>query len=44
MRPVGSAVLYVLATRGTREEDFAQQQMRHLAGKGVRIQETNVSE
>ena len=44
MRPVGSAVMYVLATRGTREEDFAQQQMRHLAGKGVRIQETNVSE
>jgi DNA excision repair protein ERCC-3 len=44
MRPVGSAVLYVLATRGTREEDFAQQQMRHLAGKGVRIRETNVSE
>ena len=44
MRPVGSAVMYVLATRGTREEDFAQQQMRHLAGKGVRIRETNVSE
>ncbi|MFW6321865.1 MAG: DEAD/DEAH box helicase [Halohasta sp.] len=44
MRPVGSAVMYVLATRGTREEDFAQRQMRHLAGKGVRIRETNVSE
>ncbi len=44
MRPVGSAVLYVLATRGTREEDFAQQQMRHLAGKGVRIRETTVSD
>ena len=44
MRPVGSAVMYVLATRGTREEEFAQQQMRHLAGKGVRIRETNVSD
>ena len=44
MRPVGSAVLYVLATRGTREEDFARQQMRHLAGKGVSIRETTVSE
>ena len=44
MRPVGNAVLYVLATRGTREEDFAQRQMRHLAGKGVRISETTISE
>ena len=44
MRPVGNAVLYVLATRGSREEDFAQRQMRHLAGKGVRIHETNISE
>ena len=44
MRPVGSAVMYILATRGTREEDFAQQQMRHLAGKGIRIRETTVSE
>ena len=44
MRPVGNAVLYVLATRGSREEDFAQQQMRHLAGKGVRISETTISE
>ena len=44
MRPVGNAVLYVLATRGSREEDFAQRQMRHLAGKGVRISETTISE
>lgn len=42
MRPVGNAVLYVLATRGSREEDFAQRQMRHLAGKGVRISETTI--
>ncbi|MFB6171257.1 MAG: DEAD/DEAH box helicase family protein [Haloarculaceae archaeon] len=39
MRPAGNALVYVLATRGTREEDFARQQLRHLAGKGVRITE-----
>jgi len=41
MRPTGSALVYVLATRGTREEDFAQRQMRHLAGKGVRVVEND---
>jgi DNA excision repair protein ERCC-3 len=41
MRPVGRARMYVLATRGTREEDFARQRMRHLAGKGVRVRETD---
>ncbi|WP_435070049.1 DEAD/DEAH box helicase [Haloplanus sp. C73] len=39
MRPTGSATVYVLATRGTREEDFAQRQMRHLAEKGIRVTE-----
>jgi len=39
MRPVGSALMYVLATRGTSEEDFARQQLRHLAGKGIRVTE-----
>jgi DNA excision repair protein ERCC-3 len=39
MRPVGRSQLYVLATPGTEEEDFARQQMRHLASKGVRIRE-----
>ncbi|WP_101297188.1 DEAD/DEAH box helicase family protein [Halegenticoccus soli] len=39
MRPAGSALVYVLATYGTSEEDFAQRQMRHLAGKGVRVRE-----
>jgi DNA excision repair protein ERCC-3 len=34
MRPVGRSQLYVLATPGTEEEDFARQQMRHLASKG----------
>ncbi|ESP87247.1 DEAD/DEAH box helicase [Candidatus Halobonum tyrrellensis] len=39
MRPAGSALVYVLATRGTSEEDFAQRQMNHLAEKGVRVRE-----
>jgi len=39
MRPTGRARLYVLATRGTREEEFARQRMRHLAEKGVRVSE-----
>ncbi|WP_396612409.1 DEAD/DEAH box helicase [Haloferax sp. S1W] len=41
MRPAGSALVYVLATRGTSEEDFAQRQMQHLAGKGIRVRETS---
>ncbi len=44
MRPEGSALVYVLATRGTSEEEFAQRRMRHLARKGVRVRETNVAE
>ena len=44
MRPSGSALVYVLATRGSSEEDFAQRQMRHLARKGIRVRETNVAE
>ena len=43
MRPTGSALVYVLATRGSGEEEFAQRQMRHLARKGVRVRETNVA-
>ncbi|MEF8881692.1 MAG: DEAD/DEAH box helicase [Halapricum sp.] len=39
MRPEGKATMYVLATRGSREEDFARQRMRHLAEKGVRVTE-----
>ena len=42
MRPAGSAIVYVLATRGTREEDFATRQMRHLAEKGIRVTERAV--
>ena len=44
MRPAGSALVYVLATRGSSEEEFAQRQMRHLAQKGVRVRETNLDE
>jgi len=39
MRPVGKARMYVLATRGTKEEEFARQRTRHLAAKGVRVRE-----
>jgi DNA excision repair protein ERCC-3 len=31
--------MYVLATRGTEEEEFARQRTRHLAAKGVRVRE-----
>ncbi|WP_049972191.1 DEAD/DEAH box helicase [Haladaptatus cibarius] len=44
MRPAGRARMYVLATRGTREEEFARQQLRHLASKGIRIQESVAEE
>jgi DNA excision repair protein ERCC-3 len=41
MRPVGRALVYMLATRGTVEEEFVRRQTRHLAGKGVRVTETD---
>ncbi len=41
MRPVGKARMYVLATRGTREEDFARNRTQHLAARGVRVRETD---
>jgi len=44
MRPAGRALVYVLATRGTREEEFVRQQMRYLAGKGVRVRERTVAD
>ncbi|MFB6149166.1 MAG: DEAD/DEAH box helicase [Halobacteriales archaeon] len=40
MRPAGHAKLYVLATRGTTDEEFARRQMQHLSGKGIRVRET----
>ncbi|MCT9097867.1 DEAD/DEAH box helicase family protein [Haloarchaeobius sp. HME9146] len=39
MRPEGNALMYVLATRGTSEEDFANRQLRHLASKGVKVRD-----
>ncbi|MGN8214809.1 DEAD/DEAH box helicase [Halococcus sp. PRR34] len=44
MRPAGNSRVYVLATRGTREEDFVRQQLRHLVGKGVRLSETEMND
>ncbi len=44
MRPTGRAKMYVLATRGTREEEFARRRMQYLAGKGVRVIERTASE
>ena len=42
MRPGGQSLLFVLATRGTEEEDDARSRMRHLSAKGVRVTETGV--
>jgi DNA excision repair protein ERCC-3 len=39
MRPAGNALMYVLATRGTTEEDFAKRQVQHLSAKGIRVRE-----
>ncbi|PGF17308.1 DEAD/DEAH box helicase [Natrinema sp. CBA1119] len=42
MRPAGGALVYVLATRGTREEDFARKQLQHLGRKGITVREQAV--
>ncbi|MFC4541780.1 DEAD/DEAH box helicase [Halosolutus amylolyticus] len=42
MRPAGGALVYVLATRGTREEDFARRQLQHLGRKGITVREETV--
>ncbi len=39
MRPAGGALVYVLATRGTREEEFARRQLSHLGRKGISVRE-----
>ena len=44
MRPAGKAVVYVLATQGTEEEEFARRRTRYLAGKGVRVHEQTVTD
>ncbi|MES3518003.1 MAG: DEAD/DEAH box helicase [Natronomonas sp.] len=41
MRPVGKARMYVLATRGSREETFARNRSKHLAARGVRVRQTD---
>nr|WP_255171803.1 DEAD/DEAH box helicase family protein [Natrononativus amylolyticus] len=42
MRPVGGALVYVLATRGSREEEFARRQLQHLGRKGMTVRERTV--
>ncbi|AGB16232.1 DNA/RNA helicase, superfamily II [Halovivax ruber XH-70] len=42
MRPAGGALVYVLATRGSREEDFARRQLQHLGRKGISVREHTV--
>ena len=42
MRPAGKALVYVLVTRGTEEEEFARNQLRHLQGKGLSVSEVTV--
>jgi DNA excision repair protein ERCC-3 len=44
MRPAGGAQVYLLATAGTREEEFARNRTRHLAEKGVRVTETRIED
>ena len=41
MRPIGGARMYVLATRGTEEEEFARRQVRHLQSKGIHVLESD---
>ncbi|WP_114577575.1 DEAD/DEAH box helicase [Saliphagus sp. LR7] len=42
MRPAGGATVYVLATRGTREEEFARRQLQHLGRKGISVTERTI--
>ncbi|MFW6003614.1 MAG: DEAD/DEAH box helicase [Halanaeroarchaeum sp.] len=44
MRPSGNAEVVVLATQGSREADFALQQMHHLASKGVPVTERTLAD
>ncbi|OLZ40405.1 DEAD/DEAH box helicase [Natrinema saccharevitans] len=44
MRPAGGALVYVLATRGSREEDFARKQLQHLGRKGITVREQRVDD
>jgi DNA excision repair protein ERCC-3 len=44
MRPSGDAEVVILATEGSREADFALQQMHHLSSKGVPVTERSLSD
>lgn len=44
MRPSGNAEVVVLATQGSREEDFALQQMHYLSSKGVPVTERTLAD
>lgn len=44
MRPSGNAEVVVFATQGSREEDFALQQMYHLSSKGVPVTERTLAD
>ncbi|MFB6199409.1 MAG: DEAD/DEAH box helicase [Candidatus Nanohaloarchaea archaeon] len=37
MRPFGDAQVYIIATKGSNEEDFVKRQVEHLKGKGVPV-------
>ncbi|MFB6217356.1 MAG: DEAD/DEAH box helicase, partial [Candidatus Aenigmatarchaeota archaeon] len=38
MRPFGDATVYIVATRGSNEEDFVKRQVEHLKEKGVPVE------
>jgi DNA excision repair protein ERCC-3 len=38
MRPFGDAKVYLVATKGSNEEDFVKRQVEHLKEKGVPVQ------
>lgn len=42
--PAGGSRVYILATWRTSEEEFAQQQMRHLAERGTRVIESTAGD
>ena len=42
MRPLGGADAYLLATRGSNEEEYARSQMNYLRERGTTVTETEV--
>lgn len=44
MRPLGGADAYLLATRGSREEEYARSQMDYLRERGTTVTETEVED